>query len=276
MSGNARIVSLVPSLTELICDLGLIDQLVGRTGFCVHPKQLLRAVPKVGGTKTVDIERVRALKPSHVIVNIDENEKPTVELLREFVAHVVVTHPIAIADNLALYQQFGELFNASVKAAQLSERLAAELAALSTSSFAARNVVYIIWKAPWMTISSDTYIAKMLASVGLTTMTLAGRSERYPSFEWSQFALAQCDAVLLSSEPYRFTAKHLDLLACELLVQAVQPSSAVPVPLLRLIDGEMTSWYGSRAIAGLQYLRQFRQQLDQHWPQPRALALNSQ
>ena len=272
MTGNARIVSLVPSLTELICDLGLLDQLVGRTGFCVHPKQLLRAVPKVGGTKTVDLERVRTLMPSHVIVNVDENEKATVDLLRAFVPHIVVTHPIAVADNHALYQQFGELFNARSQATQLSERLHAQIAALNALSFVPRNIVYVIWKAPWMTISTDTYIAKMLASAGLLAMTVPGRSERYPSFEWSQLALAQCDAVLLSSEPYKFTGKHIDSLRAELVTHI---KGAARTPLVQLIDGEMTSWYGSRAIAGLQYLRQFRQQLDQQCLTASAPALNA-
>lgn len=92
---EARIVSLVPSITELICDLGLIDRLVGRTGFCIHPKALLRPIPKVGGTKSVDVEKVRALQPSHVILNIDENDKPVAEALAEFVPNLIVTHPLA-------------------------------------------------------------------------------------------------------------------------------------------------------------------------------------
>jgi len=99
---NARIVSLVPSITETLVELGLRDRLVGRTGFCIHPRDAVRDIPKVGGTKDVKIERVRALRPSHVIVNIDENEASTVDRLREFVPHVVVTHPTSPDDNLAL------------------------------------------------------------------------------------------------------------------------------------------------------------------------------
>jgi ABC-type Fe3+-hydroxamate transport system substrate-binding protein len=90
---DARIVCLVPSITELLCDLGLAPQLVGRTGFCIHPRESVAAIPKVGGTKDVNIEKIRKLAPTHVVVNIDENEKPTVDLLAEFVPHVVVTHP---------------------------------------------------------------------------------------------------------------------------------------------------------------------------------------
>ena len=91
---DARIVSLVPSVTELLCDLGLASQLVGRTGFCIHPREIVRGIPKVGGTKDVAVERIRELAPTHVVVNIDENRKETVEELAEFVSSVVVTHPL--------------------------------------------------------------------------------------------------------------------------------------------------------------------------------------
>ena len=104
-----RIVSLVPSLTELVCELGRADWLVGRTGFCIHPRAALARVPKVGGTKTVNVERIRKLAPTHLIVNIDENEKPTVDRLAEFVPNVIVTHPITVDDNFELYQRFGHL-----------------------------------------------------------------------------------------------------------------------------------------------------------------------
>ena len=112
----ARIVSLVPSITELLCDLGLAPQLVGRTGFCVHPAAVVAAIPKVGGTKDVNIEKIRKLAPTHLVVNIDENEKPTVELLAEFVPHVVITHPLAPRDNLALARLMGGIFGAEAAA----------------------------------------------------------------------------------------------------------------------------------------------------------------
>src|SRR5437879_4223749 len=104
--GDVRIVSLVPSLTELLFALEMGDHVVGRTGFCVHPKPAIKRVPKVGGTKDVDIERVRALAPTHLIVNIDENRKETVDTLRHSVPQVIVTHPLAPDDNLGLYRLF--------------------------------------------------------------------------------------------------------------------------------------------------------------------------
>lgn len=250
--GAARIVSLVPSLTELICDLGLREQLVGRTGFCVHPKAALREVPKVGGTKTVDIERVRSLRPTHLIVNVDENEKPTVDALRQFVPQVVVTHPIEVADNLELYQRLGRMFGAGERAAQLQAQLQEQMRLCAQRDDRPRRVLYLIWRDPWMTVAADTYIARMLASVGLHVLTVPGRSERYPSFEWSMIGLNPQDAILLSSEPYRFTERHAEDLHS-------RQAGAQPV---MLVDGEMTSWYGSRAILGLNYLRGFRERLD--------------
>ena len=107
---DARIVSLVPSVTELLCDLGLAPQLAGRTGFCIHPADVVAGIPKVGGTKDVNLDKLRRLAPTHVVVNIDENEKPTVDQIAQFVPHIVVTHPNAPRDNLDLYRLMGGVF----------------------------------------------------------------------------------------------------------------------------------------------------------------------
>src|SRR5689334_21317297 len=107
---NLAIASLVPSLTELLYALGLGASAVARTGFCVHPKERVKRVPKVGGTKDVDIDALIGSKPSHLVVNIDENRKETIEQLSEVIPHVVVTHPLTVDDNLTLYREFGRVF----------------------------------------------------------------------------------------------------------------------------------------------------------------------
>ncbi|MFT3760719.1 helical backbone metal receptor [Thauera sp.] len=245
---DARIVSLVPSLTELIFDLGLGERLVGRTGFCIHPRGPLRPVPKVGGTKDVKIDVLKALAPTHLIVNIDENRKETVDELAAFVPHVIVTHPCVPADNLQLYGLFGGVFGCEAAAERLSIELQSALddAAALRASLADEAVLYLIWREPWMTVSRDTYIAAMLEAVGWRTLP-ARALERYPVFEW---ALAdQAARVFLSSEPYHFNDGHLAE------VEALGRRPAV------LIDGEMVSWYGSRAIAGLRYLIALRRRL---------------
>ena len=240
----SRIVCLVPSITELLCDLGLADQLVGRTGFCIHPREIVRRIPKVGGTKSVDVERVRALHPSHVIVNIDENERPTAEAIARFVPHVVVTHPLAPLDNLALYRQMGEVFDARKKAEQLCSEFQVAYDKATANAYPQRNVLYLIWKKPWMTVSRDTYISRTLALFGVSTLP-GEASDRYPKIALTEPWLASVDEVLLSSEPYAFREKHVR----ETSEQLAKPA--------RLIDGEMTSWYGSRAIRGLAYLAEF-------------------
>ncbi len=236
---NARIVSLVPSITELLCDLGLAPQLVGRTGFCIHPADVVRNIPKVGGTKDVNIEKIRKLAPTHLVVNIDENEKPTVDKLAEFVPNIVVTHPIEPRDNLAVVQLMGGVFCAQERADAWCGEFERELALVQKGR--PQRVLYCIWKDPWMTVSRDTYIARMLALIGWSIPEIG--DVRYPSFQWSDALVHDVDQVLLSSEPYRFTKEHVD---------ALERQIGKPV---QLVDGEMMSWYGSRALQGIRYLK---------------------
>ena len=238
-----RIVSLVPSVTELLCDLGLAQFLVGRTGFCVHPAEILRHIPKVGGTKDVNIEKIRRLAPTHLIVNIDENEKACVEQLAQFVPHVIVTHPQTLDDNPALFDLLGGIFNVTDAAGRLAQQFHAAKAALQKSlpdPLPLQRVLYCIWKDPWMTVSRSTYIADVLQQAGWQVRD--DGPVRYPVFTWSEQLLQEIDLVLLSSEPYRFTEQHVD---------ALERQCGKPV---LLVDGEMLSWYGSRSIAGMHYL----------------------
>lgn len=255
-AGNApRIVSLVPSLTELLCDLGLVDALVGRTGFCIHPRAALRTVKKVGGTKDVKLEVVRALEPTHLIVNIDENRRETVDALAEFVPNVIVTHPCAPQDNLALYRLFGGIFAREAGAAALENDLCAALAeaAAVRAGLPEETVLYLIWREPWMTVAEQTYIAAMLRTVGWTSLA-QDSADRYPVVDWRDPRMPTVARVFLSSEPYRFDGRHL---------AEVEKLSGRPAGL---IDGEMASWYGSRAVVGVRYLAALRRSLAQQSP----------
>ncbi len=250
---DARIVSLVPSITELVCDLGLAAQLVGRTGFCVHPREVVRRIPKVGGTKDVDLDKLRALRPTHVILNIDENKKEHARSIAEFVPELIVTHPLAPIDNLALYRLIGGIFGREDQAEALCGEFEAAYAALQTAAraFPLDRVLYLIWKNPWMTVSRDTYVSRMLALVKWETVP-AECTDRYPKIQLDSGVLDGADAVLLSSEPYSFREGHLAELRAEPLLAKKR---------IALIDGAMTAWYGSRAIEGLGYLRRFRERL---------------
>lgn len=258
MSDEPRIVSLVPSITELLCDLGLSKQVVGRTGFCIHPWETVREIPKVGGTKDVLMDRVRALEPTHVVVNVDENLKEDAETLATFVPHVVVTHPQEPRDNLALYRQMGEAFGKAREAERLCEEFerAYERATAGVAERGdERSVLYLIWRDPWMTVSPETYISQTLALFGwhppegapdlCNPVGYKGQGVRYPEVDLTDFA-GKVDRVLLSSEPFHFKEAHV-----------AEVKGLVPGAEVSLIDGEMTTWYGSRAIAGLDYLAEY-------------------
>lgn len=253
MSGPPRIVSLVPSLTELLFALDLGPQVVGRTGFCVHPRDAVRAVPKVGGTKTVDVEKILALRPTHLVVNIDENERPTVERLAEHVPNVIVTHPLRAVDTLDLFDRFGRTFDRMPQAARLSTAWRAARDEARARQWRALRVVYLIWKEPWMTVSRDTFIADMLAQVGLDVV-VPDSTRRYPEVDWAALPPASADLILFSSEPYRFRERD---------TRAFAEAHGLAPHRCLTIDGEMTSWYGPRAIEGLHYLTRLRSTIEE-------------
>jgi len=250
-SAEVRIASLVPSLTELLCHLGLRPALVARTGFCIHPADAVVDVPKIGGTKDVNHAKLRALRPTHVLVNVDENRREDVEQLVAAGIEPVVTHPCAPEDNLALLdtlqRHFGHLPGVTERAASLREDLLGALAEVHAAGRPERAVLYLIWREPWMTVARDTYISRMLARVNWHTWPDAAGgpagAARYPTLQGDEPGLADVDEVLLSSEPYRFGPQHLAA------AQALCPQARV-----RLVDGELLSWYGPRTAAGLRYL----------------------
>ena len=248
---DARIVSLVPSITELLIDLDLGANLVGRTGFCIHPREQVKPIAKVGGTKDVKLDRIRGLAPSHVVVNIDENTRETYTALKEIAPHVIVTHPNGPTDNIELFNLLGFVFNRDEVAAELCRRLHEVLqqAQCAGAELPARRVLYLIWRDPWMTVTRDTYIANMLGLVNWRTVPTTAAA-RYPALD--DLSLDEdFDVCLLSSEPYAFREKH---------VEEVRRLTADRTTV-RVIDGEMISWYGSRAIAGIGYLTRFAREL---------------
>ncbi|MEO5696372.1 MAG: helical backbone metal receptor [Burkholderiaceae bacterium] len=250
-----RIASLVPSLTELVVELGLIAQLVARTGFCIHPGPLLRDVPKVGGTKDVNLDKLRRLAPTHVLVNVDENRLETVDAIRAWPdpPRIVVTHPNGPEDNLTLVAQLSEHFGAvdgvAARAESLSQSLRRELDLTRPGLRAMQPVLYLIWRDPWMTVARDTYISRMLARVNWLTLPAVNGGQtgaaRYPVVHGNEPWRDDVRQVLLSSEPYRFDERHVDA------ARALCPQASV-----RIVDGELLSWYGPRAVPGLRYLRE--------------------
>jgi ABC-type Fe3+-hydroxamate transport system substrate-binding protein len=251
-----RIASLVPSLTELVAGLGLGAHLVARTGFCIHPREALQAVPKVGGTKDVNLAKLEGLRPTHVLVNVDENRLDTVNAIRAWggrAPQIVVTHPVGPEDNLALVEQlracFGHVPGVADRAAALTDALTQALAATQPEGRAPQRVLYLIWHGPWMTVARDTYLSRMLARVNWQTWPeVQGGptgAARYPVVQGNEPWLADVQQVLLSSEPCNFSEDH-----------AAQARVLCPNAQVRRVDGELLSWYGPRAVPGLRYLRE--------------------
>lgn len=242
-----RIACLVPSITELLFALGLGDRVVARTGFCVHPRDAVRAVPKVGGTKDPDVARLAGLAPTHVVVNVDENRREVVEEIARFVPHVVVTHPQEPDDNRRLYALLGAIFGRAAEAEALVARYDAARAAVdrAAAGWPRERVLYLIWRNPWMTVRADTYVGATLAAVGWDVVAIAD-PRRYPAVPADASAWREADRILLSTEPYAFTRRDVDALCA---------AHAKPV---QLVDGEWTSWYGPRTIDGLGALASLR------------------
>jgi Periplasmic binding protein len=246
-----RIVSLVPSLTELVMALGLGEALVGRTGFCIHPADAVAGVPKVGGTKDVNLDKIKRLAPTQVLVNVDENTLPVVEALRRVVPNVVVTHPCAPHDVIALIDRLAALgphrAGVAERAQQLKDELRAALAVAQGRARPATPVLYLIWREPWMTVARDTYIARLLALANWQTLPNVEGGERgaarYPVLRGDEPWLVDVRQVLLSSEPYSFGPQHVRE------AQALCPNAKV-----QLVDGELLSWYGPRTAAGVRYV----------------------
>jgi len=244
---SPRLASLVPSLTELLFALDLSDCVVARTGFCVHPRAAVKRVTRVGGTKDPDLDMLRSLAPTHLIVNVDENRREVVEAAARFVPNVIVTHPAAPDDNPRLYALFGAIFDRGAAAAALAARYAEARAELgrAVAPLPRERVLYLIWRKPWMTVARDTYVSATLAAAGLDTVPEEAAT-RYPQVadDGPEWRVAQ--RILLSSEPYAFRAGDAPALA------------RVHAKPATLIDGEWTSWYGPRAIEGLRALARFR------------------
>lgn len=249
---SPRILSLVPSITELLFDLDLAEQLVGRTQYCIHPADEVTSVPTVGGTKKINLPKVKDLNPTHVLMNIDENRKSMADDLRNMGIDVVATHPMRPDDNVTLYHLIGGIFDRMNKASNLADEFTnAKNALHARGALPQKRVLYLIWQNPWMAVSADTYVANTLNLVNWNVAApgalpeQTGDAARYPRIEITNDDLEDIDLILFSSEPYSFDEDDIDEF------QFLFPDHAHKA---HIIDGEMTSWYGSRAIKGLQYL----------------------
>lgn len=227
---NKRIISLVPSLTELLIDLGLGNQLVGRTRFCVHPKEKVEKVPIVGGTKNPRLDKIHEISPDLIIANKEENRPEDITALQDDF-EIRLTDIATIEDALITIHEFGRLFRVVDKANQLITDIQKRLD--ERPDEAELRTAYMIWKDPWMTVGHDTYIHDVMKHWNLTNVF--GGESRYPKIDLEELKTHNPDLILLSSEPYPFQEKHMKE------VQEICPATRV-----LLVEGEWFSWYGSQ------------------------------
>jgi ABC-type Fe3+-hydroxamate transport system substrate-binding protein len=226
-----RIVSLVPSITELLYTLQLDDQVSGITKFCVHPESWFRQKTRIGGTKNIKPAAIHELQPDLIIANKEENVKEQVEELAKQYP-VYITDVNNLDDALEMIEQIGLITGRKENAMHLLSQINTAFTSLKPQA-APKKAGYLIWRNPYMTIGNDTFIHDMLLRCGLKN--IFGNTTRYPAIDTWQ--LKQCDLLLLSSEPFPFQQKHIDEL---------QP--LLPNTKIMLVDGEMFSWYGSRLL----------------------------
>src|SRR5262245_37859687 len=241
-----RIVSLVPSTTELLCALGLEGALVGVTVYCIEPRDVVRAKTRIGGEKNPDLEMIRRLDPDLVIANVEENRREDIDQLRAWSIPVWVTYPRTVAEGIRLVGELGELTGAEARAGERLgdlERLYARVEHASTGR-AAVAVFYPIWRGPYMTINADTYIHDMLRVCGARNI-FADRPERYPTVTLDEVAARQPDVILLPDEPFRFRRAHLADFGAYPDIPAVRDGR------IHLVDGKPFSWHGPRIAEAL-------------------------
>ncbi len=238
-----RIVSLVPSITELLCDLGLRDSVVGCTKFCVHPIGFKKKVTIVGGTKSVHIDRVRALSPDLIIANKEENNKETIHELRRYY-QVWVSDIKTVDEAYSMITAIGEITETQEQANKIIVDQQTVLTAEATTGI---RVAYMIWSKPWMTVGGDTYISDMLKKSGY--INRFSDQVRYPTVEIDTLKTEDLDMIMLSTEPYPFGEKHIKEL-----------QERLPDVSFSLVDGEFFSWYGSRITHMTNYLAELRMQ----------------
>jgi ABC-type Fe3+-hydroxamate transport system substrate-binding protein len=241
-----RIVSLIPSQSEYLWDLGLREELVGISKFCIHPKEMFETVTRVGGTKQLDLDKIKQLKPDLIIGNKEENVKEQIEELQNY-------FPVWMSDVNTLEEAYdmmlnlGEITGKAQQSIELVEQIKRDLSSVK-DLFNKKKVAYFIWSKPYMVVAKETYIDSVLQFCGLTNVF--AEHSRYPEVTLSDLKQAAPDLCFLSSEPFPFHTEHLN-----------EIQSQLPQTKVVLVDGEMFSWYGSHLLYLAPYLAQLKKEI---------------
>lgn len=234
-----RVISLVPSITEALFDLGLTEnEVIGRTKFCIHPSEKVKNVEIIGGTKNLNIEKIKSLKPDLILANKEENVKEQVEILmKDFKVNVYNTE--TVEDNYYLLKNLGLLFHKEEKAQLFNLKIYEVLNQTKINSKI--KVAYLIWNNPYMTVGSDTFIHNILTEIGFEN--IFKNRTRYPEIQTED--LKEADVIMLSSEPFPFKEKHIEEL-----------KTVYPDKKIMIVDGEAFSWYGTHIAKCENYFKE--------------------
>jgi ABC-type Fe3+-hydroxamate transport system substrate-binding protein len=244
-----RIISIVPSQTELLFDLGLDQEIIGLTKFCIHPIEKFAERTKVGGTKKLNIDLIKDLKPDLIIGNKEENTQSDIEELAAYFP-VWMSDIFTLDDAMKTIEQVGALVDREPEASYLNHLISAgfnDLKTLALQHHIDKKVAYLIWRKPYMAAGKNTFIDDILLINGMTNVI---KQDRYPTITLEQLKTLNCELILLSSEPYPFGEKHIE-----------EIQLAIPDTKIMLVDGEMFSWYGSRLVKAVQYFFEFQKEL---------------
>lgn len=232
-----RIISIVPSQTELLFDLGLDEEVIGITKFCVHPNEWFRSKTRIGGTKKLKLDQILELKPDLILANKEENDKTQIETLKETIP--VWTSDIKSIDNaLEMVLAVGEMVGKSVEALKIRNEI--HSAFENFESKRKTKSAYLIWKDPLMVVGGDTFINSMIEKAGFENVFKT--QNRYPTTSIEEINELKIEALLLSSEPFPFKEKHIQEFEAKL-----------PNTIIKVVDGEIFSWYGSRMKKAIPY-----------------------
>ncbi|WP_178987713.1 ABC transporter substrate-binding protein [Winogradskyella schleiferi] len=238
-----RIISLVPSQTELLVDLGIEDLIVGVTKFCVHPKHLRLSKKVVGGTKQVNLQKIMDLNPDIILCNKEENTKEMIAEL-ETIVPIHISDIYDLEDCFELIKMYGNIFHKEKRASELISNIrnAREAFQLQIKAKEELKVAYFIWKNPWMVAASINFIDAMISEAGFTNAFKV--EERYPEIDLNNSKLKEADLIFLSSEPFPFKSEHI-----------LELKSKFPEKTVKIVDGELFSWYGSRLLKSYPYFK---------------------
>ena len=248
-----RIVSVVPSQTELLYCLGLHKEVVGITKFCIHPPEWFMSKRKVGGTKTIDIEKVKALNPDLIIGNKEENSQEQIEELMDWFP-VWMSDISTLADACDMIVRVGKIMGKQQQSIVLKLQIEQAFRSFLDNFLANNNpgrVAYFIWKKPYMVVGTGTFISHMLECCGFKNVFSSDSDSRYPEVNLEQLTALQPQYIFLSSEPYPFKEKHVE-----------EFSRVCPLAKILIVDGEIFSWYGSRLLKAPAYFRQLMENID--------------